>query len=85
MGSHWSRASPPADAESEESDNSPEGSEAEKASSKASSKALKGGGGDVEAGAIEVKDPETLWKVNIEAVYRRKNPQAWLDFGAALS
>lgn len=24
--------------------------------------------------AIEVKDAETLWKVNIEAVYRRKNP-----------
>ena len=25
-------------------------------------------------GAVEVKDAETLWKVNIEAVYRRKNP-----------
>lgn len=27
-------------------------------------------------GAVEVKDAETLWRVNIEAVYRRKNPSA---------
>lgn len=29
---------------------------------------------DAKDDAIEVKDAETLWKVNIEAVYRRKNP-----------
>ena len=29
---------------------------------------------DTEKDAVEVKDAETLWKVNIEAVYRRKNP-----------
>ena len=47
----------------------------EKASVKASEK------GDGDNATIEVKDAETLWKVNIEAVYRRKNPPASLDFG----
>ncbi|CAJ1408241.1 unnamed protein product [Effrenium voratum] len=32
-------------------------------------------GGKAQDDAIEVKDAETLWRVNIEAVYRRKNPK----------
>ena len=61
--------------DSEESaDEASQDSESEKASAKASEP------DDVEAsGAIEVKDAETLWKVNIEAVYRRKNPSPWPD------
>ena len=65
--------------DSEESDEESQASEAESKASKASnSKASKKGkdAEDAAGGTIEVKDPETLWKVNIEAVYRRKNPQA---------
>ena len=53
----------------------PEAAKASKASSDESSdesgKDVKDGQEDA---AVEVKDAETLWKVNIEAVYRRKNP-----------
>ncbi|CAE7156095.1 unnamed protein product, partial [Symbiodinium necroappetens] len=64
--------------DSEESDEESQASEAESKASKASnSKASKKGkdAEDAAGGTIEVKDPETLWKVNIEAVYRRKNPK----------
>ena len=56
-------------------------SKASKASSDESSdeggKDAKDGQKDDAADAVEVKDAETLWKVNIEAVYRRKNPWTW--------
>ena len=50
-------------------------SKASKASSESSDESGKDANGqDAAADAVEVKDAETLWKVNIEAVYRRKNP-----------
>jgi len=58
----------------------PKASKASKASSESSDesgKDAKDGQKDDAADAadaVEVKDAETLWKVNIEAVYRRKNP-----------
>ncbi|CAE7765523.1 nup98 [Symbiodinium sp. CCMP2592] len=62
------------DSDGEDSEEDSQGSEAESKASKASA-SKKGKDGEDAEGAIEVKDAETLWKVNIEAVYRRKNPK----------